>query len=470
MLCMTVLASCGASGDNNYSGDTAPGAGYTYEGITEQPFKDVDEEPSSYFSLDKNTAGYSLIRYQIQNGLDVAPDSVRTEEMINYFDYDFAAPAQKAVETSAYLGDCPWNAGHKLMLAGIRTAETNLKGAKGNYVFLIDTSGSMAGNLRLGLAKKGLKALIGKLTERDVVSIVTYASGVQTVLDGGVCSQEGKTAVNAAIDGLGAGGSTAGSDGLQTAYDLAQKHFAADGNNRIVLISDGDFNVGIYGKDDLEEFVTQKAAAGIYLSVFGVGMGNLRSDILEGLAKSGNGTYAYLDNGEEAERAFCQNLDGLLYTVAKDAKAGVTFTQNVKRYRLIGYDSKTMTGEEFGSDQTDAGELGSNLCVAALYEIELAPGAEGQLAEIEVRYKDVRGKTETADSSSAEVYTSTAGSPDLDFIACVAEFGLALRKSKYAEYANANAVLDRLTAMDGYLRADGRRSGFAQLVRDYLSL
>ena len=446
--------------------DAEGGDNYVYDKIVEQGFKNVADEASSYFSLDRNTASYSQVRSQINYGRTISPSSVRIEELINYFDYDFEAPTEKAVGVSAYLSECPWNEAHKLMLAGIKTVEKKTDSVNGNYVFLIDVSGSMGwDDSRLGLAKKGLNKLVDNLGDGDKVSIVTYASGVKTVLDGGVCSESGKAAIKSKINGLKTGGGTYGSAGLEIAYTIAEKNYISGGNNRVIIISDGDFNVGISNKDTMMEYISGKAQSGVYLSVLGVGMGNMRDDMLETLAKNGNGNYAYLDNETEAEKVLCHELNGMLMTVAKDAKAGVTFNEEtVVKYRLIGYDTKLISEDQFNDNTTDAGEIGSNLCVAALYEVELTENAEGTLANIEVRYKDVTGENEFDESVTVEVNTATPSCNDLSFIACVAEFGLVLRQSKYAENANLYSVLERLNGLTTYVSADPYRSEFVTLV------
>lgn len=444
--------------------DEESGGNYVYDGIVEQDFKNVSQDPSSYFSLDRNTANYSQVRYQIENKWKVSPDSVRIEELINYFDYDFEAPTDSAVNVSAYLSDCPWNDQHKLMLAGVKTTEINLEDVNGNYVFLIDVSGSMSGDKRIGLAKYGLKKLVDNLGENDKVSIVTYANGVNKILDGGECTKSGKIDIKKKIDGLKASGGTYASGGIQLAYETAQKHFITGGNNRVIIITDGDFNIGISDKSTMMEFISGKAESGVYLSVMGVGMGNMRNDMLETLALNGNGNYAYLDNNTEAEKVFCHDLGGTLMTVAKDAKAGVTFKDTVVKYRLIGYDTKIISEDEYNDPTTDTGEIGSNLCVAALYEIELAEDAEGAIANIEVKYKDVTGEGEFDKAVSVEVTTSTPSSDDLSFISCVAEFGLVLRQSKYAQNANLYSVLERLNELREYVSADVYRTEFVNLV------
>lgn len=469
--CLCFSACGGYFGDGKY--ETAPdgflpGGNYKYDEIIEQDFCEVSKNPSSYFSLDRNTAGYSHIRSQIERGSEISPNSVRIEEMLNYFDYDFPAPEEKAISVSSYISSCPWNEDNKLMLVGLKTKYFDLGDVNANYVFLVDVSGSMSGETRLGLAKKGLNYLTDGLGNNDRVSIVTYASGVKTVLDGGKCTDNGKQEIKNRISSLTARGATNGGDGLERAYKIAEKHFIQGGNNRVIIISDGDFNVGMSDKEQLKEFIQNKAESGVYLSVIGVGMGNMRDDILETLATCGNGNYAYLDNETEARKVFVDELNGTLKTVAKDAKASVTFTENVEKYRLIGYDTKIISEDDFNNDKADTGELGSNLCVTALYELVLSAenGENGsdKLAQTEVRYKDVTNETEINDSVSSEVSLSSPSSDDLSFISCVAEFGLILRNSKYKGTASINSVLERLESLGGYISGDACKQEFVTLV------
>lgn len=475
----TVLSACSAKniGDSNsiggvvtpppasepdWAGDGDPG--YVYGDIIEQGFKNTKSEPSSYFSLDRNTATYSIVRSRIENGYNIDPLSVRVEEMINYFNYDFAAPEDKAVGVSAYLADCPWNSDNKLMMAGIKTSEISLSGLNSNYVFLIDVSGSMAGTDRIGLAKTGVYELLKNLGENDCVSLVTYASGVNTVLEGVECTEDGKSCIQSAVQQLKASGATNGGDGLERAYRIAGERFIEGGNNRVIIISDGDFNAGINNPEYLKIFIQDKAKSGVYLSVIGVGMGNMRDDMLETLATCGNGNYAYLDNETEAKKVFCEELGGTLKTVAKDAKAGVTFTENVEKYRLIGYDTKIISEDDFNDEDADTGEIGSNLSVVALYEIVLSDSADGKLADVEIKYKDVTGEGEISESVSAQVYTYTPASDDLTFAGCVAEFGLILRQSEYKDSASYGGVIQRLGQLQDYIADDVYKKEFINLV------
>ena len=268
------ISFCACSGyDDGKFGDASmppeffePNGNYDYNEIVEQGFKTTEKNPSSYFSLDRNTATYSLVRRQINSGWTISPDSVRIEEMINYFSYDFASPADdKAVAVSSYLAPCPWNAENMLMLAGVKTSEYNLEADACNYVFLMDVSGSMSGDDRLGLAKKGIYKLLDNLGDNSVVSLVTYANGVDTHLDGVECTESGKTTITNKVKDLTANGGTNGGDGLERAYRLASKHFITGGNNRVILISDGDFNVGMTAQDELKEFIQDKAQSGFQI-------------------------------------------------------------------------------------------------------------------------------------------------------------------------------------------------------------
>lgn len=474
--CLSLTACRHAGGENFYgSGEsgfifdygtmaTPNGNNYQYGSITESPFVDVDEGGSSYFSLDRNTAGYSYVRAQLERGYQISSSSVRVEELINYFDYSYPQPEDSAVAVSTYLSDCPWNTENKLVTVGVTTRYESIDAENGNYVFLIDVSGSMSGDDRIGLAKYGFNTLVDNLGGGDVVSIVKYASGMEVVADGIECTDEGKQSVKDSMSGLRAYGSTNGAGGLELAYQTAQKHFITGGNNRVIIISDGDFNVGKSGVDEMKEFIQEKAKSGIYLSVIGVGMGNTRDDMLETLATCGNGNYAYLDNKTEAQKVFTHDLNGTLKTVAKDAKAGVTFTENVVKYRLIGYDTKHLSEEDFNDDKTDAGEIGSGLCATAIYEITLAEGADGDIATAEIKYKDV-SNDEANCSVTSTVTTSTATSNDAAFAACVAEFGLILRNSEFKANASLSAVYDRLQLMSEYTVNDVYKTEFVTLVQ-----
>ena len=453
---------------------------FRYDSIVEQGFYDTAENPASYFSLDRNTASYSQVRAQINSGYKVAADSVRTEELINYFNFDYPAPAEGwEMKVSAYLTDCPWNEAHKLATFGIRTEERKLeKDVKNNYVFLLDVSGSMSARVQgldgmtcFDLVKYGIGVLVEGLSENDRVSIVTYASGVKEALEPTLATESGKKTIMKAVGRLESSGSTNGSGGINLAYETAERYFAEGGNNRVILMTDGDFNVGIRDQDTLSKFIQKKAQSGIYLTVLGVGMGNMNDSIMQTLAMNGNGNYAYIDTPAEAEKALGAELSGMLVPVAKDAKAGVTFNPDtVAKYRLLGYDMKLMSQEDFENDKKDAGEIGSNLCVTAMYELELTEDAKAgdALAEAEVKYKSV-ATGENASKTAALSYDVTK-SNDLVFASCVMEFGLVLRSSAYKGTASLNKTLARLNTISDYLNGDPYKAEFKTLVEKALVL
>lgn len=479
-VCIAFAASgCGAEwvereGFILFSGDGgAPN--YVYDAIVEQDFCLTSQTPENYFSLDRNTSSYSLVRAQLNAGNQIAYDSVRTEELVNYFTYDYPAPAEgEELSLAAYLSECPWNADHNLLTVGIQTQKRVLDAERNNYVLLVDVSGSMSARVAgldgitcLDLVKYGAEKMTNTLGENDSVCVVTYANGVETVLEPTLATAEGKTEIIAAIEGLTAYGGTNGSGGLQLAYQNAEKYMSDQGNNRVILMTDGDFNVGISNKTHLKEFISEKAASGVYLSVIGVGMGNLRDDIMQSLALCGNGNYAYIDTLQEAEKVMCEELNGMLTVVCKDAKAGVTFNaDNVEAYRILGYDMKQMSKSEYENSQTDAGEIGSNLCVSVLYEIvPTKSAAEGAaLANVEIKYKSA-AENEAEKSVSVVAVNAHTGGDDQAFAACVTEFGLVLRRSQYKGTASLAAVLSRLNDLAEYVQKDVYKSEFVTLVK-----
>ena len=480
-----LLAGCASAGGNGWypagtggldfaMGDaSSPNGNFQYGSVVEQGYHAVSEANASYFSLDRNTASYSQMRAQIENGARVSADSVRTEELYNYFSYDYPAPAAgEGLKATAYLSSCPWNAEHSLVTVGVKSEERVLQSSRNNYVFLVDVSGSMSANVWgtdytcLGLAQYGMKTMLEGLNERDAVSIVTYASGIKTVLEPTLADGKGKAQIEKKINALAASGATNGEGGLQLAYEQANRYYAKDGNNRVILMTDGDFNVGMSSEAQLKEFISQKAESGVYLSVLGFGLGNMRDDLMQTLALNGNGNYAYIDTPREAKKVLSQELNGMLVAVAKDAKASVTFREDaVEEYRIIGYDMKILSEEDFENAEKDAGEIGSNLCVTAVYEVALKEGvAQGaDIAEVAVRFK-------TADTGEnreikAAVKNEANGTSDTEFVACVAEFGLVIRNSQYKANASLANVVARLEEMKPYLAADENKTEFLSLVK-----
>ena len=481
-LCLVLLAACDAGyggwmgGFSNFAPDAESGMpddNYQFEAIIENPFVSTEEETASFFSLDRNTASYSLMRRQIEMGLKLNGGSVRLEEYINYFKYDYARPTgEDALAMSGSVFDCPWNAEHKLMTIGVAAEEVTFENAKpNNIVFLIDTSGSMDWYDRLPLIQQAFTMLLEYLGDDDVISIVTYAGDSRVALEGARGVE--KTRIANVLQDLMAGGSTNGSGGIEKAYKVAEKYFIQGGNNRVILATDGDFNVGVVGKAGLNSLISQKRSKGIYLSVLGVGMYNTNDTTMKTLAENGNGNYAYLDNVSEARKVLVEELQGTINVVAKDAKIGVEFNPNVvSKYRLIGYDTKLLTQEQFEDEATDAGEIGSGHTVTAVYELELKNGASGKIADAEIRYKvpdndddDTNDVSKSVTwSCSTDDYTATPSSDNV-FTSCVVEYGLVLRESKYKGEASLENVISRLNSISTYLQADQFKAEFLEIVK-----
>jgi len=341
-----------------------------YGSFKENRFTSTAAEALSTFSLDVDAASYSTMRRMINQGLKPEKDMIRTEEMVNYFSYNYPQPTDEhPVNIITEATVCPWNAKHKLVRIGVKAKEIpseNLPAS--NFVFLIDVSGSMQGATKLELVKSSLKLLTNNLRESDRVSIVVYAGAAGEVLPS--TSGADRPKIKEAIDNLSAGGSTAGGAGIQLAYKIAERNFIAKGNNRIILCTDGDFNVGVGTPDELENLIESKRKTGIYLTVLGYGMGNYKDNKLQVLAQKGNGNHAYIDNLQEANKVLVGEFGSTMYTVANDVKIQVEFNpQHVNAYRLIGYESRMLNKEDFNDDTKDAGELGSGHTVTAMYEV-----------------------------------------------------------------------------------------------------
>ena len=447
--------------------------GENYTEIVENPFVTTETTDTSYFSIDANTASYPNLRNRIMNNFDVPKDAVRVEEMLNYFSYDYHKPTDGSImslTTSVF--DNPYNPNTKLMTIGLASKEVEFSAVKNNLVFLIDVSGSMYSANKLPLVQEAFKLLTESLNAEDRVSIVTYAGSDTVALNGAYGNEKQK--IMAVIEDLTAGGSTAGSKGIETAYNIAKNFFIEGGNNRVILATDGDFNVGISNTEQLGKFIEEKRASGIYFSVYGFGTGNIQSDNMEELALKGNGVYSYIDSVKEARRALVTDIGGSLVTVAKDVKAGVTFNRDyVESFRLIGYENKLLTEEEFNNENTDAGELGSGHTITVVYEIklkekELASGEN--FASVILKYKPTENSGEGSDELSltldisTEAYHSTMSVQD-SFIASVVEFALILRDSNYKADADLNALITRLDNLD--LSSDEFKVEFRDLVKKY---
>lgn len=453
------------------SGEAATGEGYAE--IVENEFIAAGTEAFSTFSIDVDKAAYSNVRRFITAGQLPPADAVRTEELINYFDYAYPLPEVGnafAVETE--LGPCPWQEGHQLLHIGIKGFEASpVDAPPANLVFLIDVSGSMGSPNKLPLVKQALRLLTEELRAQDRVSIVTYAGGFQVALL--PTSGDQKEKIMNVVNGLGSGGGTAGGAALQRAYELARQYFQPDGSNRVILATDGDFNVGISSPKELETFIAEKRVTGIYLSVLGFGTGNYKDDRLEILANKGNGNYAYIDGIKEAEKVLVTEMAGTLFAIAKDVKLQVEFDSNtVQTYRLIGYENRLLAKEDFEDDTKDAGELGAGHTVTALYEIVPRPGAEGQtLGTLHLRYK------EPAESQSRYLKHELSGnarpleqtSENFRFAAAVATYAHCLRDSKHKGLATlslARELADQARQDD----LENYRADFVELVKQTESL
>ena len=452
----------------------SPQGSEEYTEIIENPFVSADTESTSYFSIDANTASYPNIRSLLSSGATIPEDAVRIEEMLNYFEYDYKGPeGEDILALNASIFNTPYNKDTKLLTVGLAAEKVDMSGIRNNVVFLIDTSGSMESSDKLGLVQSAFKLMAENLGKDDRVSIVTYA-GSDTVALSGAYGYETER-IKAVISDLRASGSTAGAKGIERAYELASQFFIEGGNNRVILATDGDFNVGISDSAELEKFISKKRDTGIYFSVYGVGRGNLKSEKMETLALAGNGTYSYIDSVIEAKRAFVDAIGGSLITVAKDVKAGITFNSNyVDSYRLIGYENKLLTSEEFEDENTDAGELGSGHTVTVVYEIKLK--GEGvipadSLASVEIKYKPTEN-TDAQDTQersltlevSGDAWHETPTDTDL-FVASVIEFGLILRHSDYLADGNIDSLIERLESIDTSNYSD--REGFIETVKLY---
>lgn len=451
-------------------GGEIPGNNESYTEIVENAFVNAAETPDSYFSIDANTASYPNLRSMIKNGYPVSKDAVRIEEMLNYFNYDYPTPTDGAIfSLMSSMFDTPYNQETKLLTIGLAAQKIEFEQVQNNLVFLLDVSGSMYNSDKLPLVQQAFMMLTENLNPNDRISIVTYAGSDRVVLEG-ACGDE-KQKIISAIEGLKAGGSTAGSKGIQTAYSLALQYFIEGGNNRVILATDGDFNVGVTDNAELEQLISQKRDTGIYFSVIGVGRGNIQADKMETLALKGNGTYHYIDSVKEAKRALVEEIGGSMVTVAKDVKAGVTFNpEYVESYRLIGYENKRLTQDQFEDENTDAGEIGSGHTLTVVYEIKLTDKAlaEGaDLAQVILRYKPTEnsvGDTQTKETVldiGTEAYHTERTDTDT-FVAGVVEFGLLLRESEYKGQANLDALIARLKTLD--LANDEFKQEFVDLV------
>ena len=458
-----------------------------YNPINENGFQTASSTPVTTFSIDVDRAAYSNVRRFLNSGQMPPVDAVRIEEMINYFDYDYPQPkGTDPFSVTTEISESPWNAGLKLVHIGLQARKISTDNLPAsNLVFLIDVSGSMSDQNKLPLLKQAFKLLVDQIRPQDKISIVVYAGAAGVVLT--PTSGNNKIKIKEALDALQSGGSTAGGEGINLAYKLAQDNFMPKGNNRIILATDGDFNVGASSEGELQRLVEEKRKGGVFLSILGFGMSNYKDSHIETLADKGNGNYAYIDNIQEAQKVFIHEFGGTLFTLAKDVKLQIEFNPvHVQAYRLIGYENRAMKNEEFHDDKKDAGDMGSGHSVTAIYEI-VPTGVTSpylqktdalkyqktdalvdsqELLTLKVRFKKPDSeKSVLLDFPVKNVSQPLASTSDnFRFAASVAEFGLLLRQSEYKGNAHYNEAIKRAKTAFGR-DEEGYRSEFVRLVK-----
>jgi Ca-activated chloride channel family protein len=462
----------------------------SYNSINENRFLEVKGNPLSTFGTDVDAASYSNVRRFINNGQLPPIDAVRIEEMINYFDYEYPQPQNgNPVSINTEVSTAPWNPKHRLVKIGLqaKTIEYDQLPAS-NFVFLIDVSGSMNSENKLPLLKSSVKLLVDQLRSKDRVSIVVYAGAAGQIL--APTSGDNKQAIKDALNKLEAGGSTAGGEGIKLAYRLAEQNFLKDGNNRIILATDGDFNVGASSDAEMQRLVEEEKKSGVFLTVLGFGMGNYKDSKMETLADKGNGNFAYIDNINEARKTLITEFGGTLFTVAKDVKLQIEFNPaKVGAYRLIGYENRLLDKEDFNNDQKDAGDMGSGHRVTALYELipagvkstfienvddlkyQKSPQSKSSSLTDELMTVKIRYKAPDKDESkmisrivSAQTSQWENASIDFRFAAAVAGYGMLLRNSEFKQNANYKRVLNWAENAQGRDK-EGYRSEFLKMVR-----
>jgi Ca-activated chloride channel homolog len=447
-----------------------------YKGVADNQFYTAKTDPLSTFSIDVDTASYSNLRRFVNGGKLPPKDAVRIEEMVNYFPYNYPQPTgDKPFSINTEVADAPWNPQHKLVQIGLQGKKIGMEQLPpNNLVFLLDVSGSMNEPNKLPLLKASLKLLVNELRPQDKVAIVVYAGNAGLVLPS--TSAKDKNKIIAALDKLESGGSTAGGEGIIQAYKVARDNFIKDGNNRVVLATDGDFNVGPSSDDELVKLIEKERGSGVFLSVLGLGMGNLKD--------KGNGNYAYIDSLAEAKKVLVKEFGGTLTTIAKDVKIQVEFNPSlVQGYRLIGYENRVLANSDFKNDKKDAGELGAGHAVTALYEVipvgvktdfkfaqtnatdvdkptKLAADVVGQ---VNLRYKAPQANESQLLSSNIGQQTKAGASENLKFAAAVASYGMTLRNSPFKGNSSYNSILELANQSKG-ADLDGYRAEFIRLV------
>ena len=483
MVSVGMLTSCSTDGESVYVGDglnssnegiygevPMPG-GNRFDVVEENPFVNTKDAPVSTFSIDADGASYGIMRRLLADGYDVPKNSIRTEEYLNYFTFDYQAPTgNHAAAINAEIGPCPWNEEHQLLRLGIKgkeLAENEVPLA--NYVFLVDVSGSMAGYDRLGMLKTGLKHLLSKMNPNDRISLITYSGEVQKLLESTPVKEFPK--IEEAINKLSAYGSTAGGEAMKMAYEEALANYDPEKNNRVIMGTDGDFNVGVTDTKELLDMVKTYAGKGIYLTCLGFGIGNLNDSMMEQVSNAGNGTYNYIDCENEIMKVFVHERERFV-SVANDAKCQITFDSTlVSAYRLIGYENRMMSSEDFEDDTKDAGEIGAGQTITALYEIVPASKEQANpnqtLATFDFRYKkslDGSSLSLKREIRFEEMNSGHERTPDFYFAAGVAVHGMVLRDSQYKGNATSE-MAEKLVEAGLEFDPHGYRAELLQLIR-----
>ena len=463
-------------GKSYEAGEDLPSSGDKFGEFADNPFVKTSMQPVSTFSVDADGASYAIVRRYLNSGYEVNPSSVRIEELLNYFTFDYASPTDgNHVAINAEVGYCPWNTEHFLLRLGIKGKElTEAEMPRANFVFLVDVSGSMATNDKLFLLKAGLRELVSNMNPDDRISIVTYSGEVKKVLESTLV-KDAPTIIQA-IDLLNASGSTNGGEALKMAYEEALENYDPKANNRIILGTDGDFNVGVTSTEALTEMVESYAKRGIYMTCLGFGMGNLNDAMMESISNHGNGTYHYIDSEDEMTKVFIHERERFV-SVANDAKCQVTFSPDiVSEYRLIGYENRVMSHEDFENDEKDAGEIGAGQTITALYELVLnadyspltsKPSHPGTpFATFDFRYKkSLDGESIPLQRvlTMDDIFSQSNCTNDFYFAAGVAAFGMTLRQSPYK--ANASLAMARMLVEENIGKdPHGYRAQLLQLI------
>ncbi|MCP4522494.1 MAG: VWA domain-containing protein [Cytophagales bacterium] len=474
--------------ETTYEAPVTPHNTESYNAIQENEFLVSANNPLSTFSIDVDNASYTNARRYINGGSLPPKDAVRIEEFVNYFDYEYKQPKHEhPFSINQELATCPWNKEHQLLHIGLQGKNYQFDDiAPMNLVFLLDVSGSMSDYNKLPLLKRAFKLLVKQMRSKDHVSIVVYAGAAGVVLE--PTSGDNKKAITDALDKLQAGGSTAGGEGLALAYKMAEKHLDSEGLNRIILATDGDFNVGPSSDAEMQRMIEEKRDKNIFMTVLGFGMGNYKDSKMESIADNGNGNYFYIDTFEEAQKVLHTQLDGTLYTIAKDVKIQIEFNPNqVKGYRLIGYENRMLKKEDFNNDKKDAGELGAGHTVTAIYEIIPAGSKEevntsvdplkyqkpttantnqhsGELATVKLRYKQPKGTKSILLQEVVSTKLNKKPSNNFNFSAAVAGYGMLLRDSKFKGDVTYDSLIALAKASKG-VDDNGYRSDFIQLMK-----